>query len=582
MIGDSRMQVSDYIVEFFINNNITDVFGYPGGMVTYLMDSFDKYSDKIKAHVNYHEQASSFCACGYSQSGIVPGVAYATSGPGATNLVTGIANAFFDSIPCIFITGQVNTREAKQKLTVRQKGFQETDIISIVSSITKYAKYIDDPNMIKYELEKAYYICSNSRPGPVLLDIPIDVFRSNIDINNIKSYNKPNDDKHNSNHNFSDAINVILNEINLAKKPVLLLGNGINISKTKESIKQFVNNIKIPVVTSMIAVDILDKHCDYNFGFIGAYGNRVANFILSQSDLIVSLGSRLDCRQTGSDLKMFDNHKIIRIDIDENELKNKINHRELSFNLDLKKFIPYLDNISSNNILDKFEWLNKCKSIKSKLENIDDQEYNNIIKNISRVIPDNCVITTDVGQNQVWVAQSFETKPNQTILFSGGHGAMGYALPASIGAYFATNQPVFCFTGDGGIQMNIQELQFIKRENLPIKIILINNKSLGMIRHFQEMYFNSNYTQTVSQKGYLSPDFKKISESYGIDYIKIDCEQNIDLIKSLIVNKSACFIEIELNYNTYVFPKLAIGKPIYNQDPGLDDNTLSELLAILN
>lgn len=579
-VGGFWMQVSDYIVEFFINNNITDVFGYPGGMVTYLMDSFDKYSDKIHAHINYHEQASSFCACGYSQAGTVPGVAYATSGPGATNLVTGIANAFFDSIPCIFITGQVNTREAKNKLEVRQKGFQETDIVNIVSSITKYATYINDPNMIKYELEKAYYICSNGRPGPVLLDIPIDVFRSNIDINSVKTYYNLDEDK--PSHNFIDISNVILKEIELAKKPVLLLGNGINISKTKQLIKRFINNIKIPVVTSMIAVDILDEKCDYNFGFIGAYGNRTANFILSQSDLIVSLGSRLDCRQTGSDLKIFDKHKIIRVDVDENELSNKINNQELSFNVDLKKLIPVLNDISSNHTLDKLEWLNKCQTIKSKLKNIDDQEYNIIIKNISSVVPDNCVITTDVGQNQVWVSQSFKTKPNQTILFSGGHGAMGYSLPAAIGAYFATKQPVICFTGDGGLQMNIQELQFIKRENIPIKIILINNKSLGMIRHFQEMYFNSNYTQTVSEKGYLSPSFKKISESYGIDYIKLDPEKDMDSIKSLLSNPSPYFIEVELNYNTYVFPKLSVGKQIYDQEPSLDHDTLNELLDILN
>lgn len=571
------MKVSDYIVEFLIKHNITDVFGYPGGMITHLMDSLSKYSSQIKAHVNYHEQASSFCACGYAQVSNIPGVAYATSGPGATNLITGIANAFFDSIPCIFITGQVNTYESKEILNMRQKGFQETNIISIISDITKYAVHINNADMIRYELEKSYYICLNGRPGPVLLDIPMDIFRSEIDINNLKSYELFETEQI---LNIENISNNIINSLSLAKRPVILLGNGINISNTREITKKFLNKIKIPVITSMISVDILETNLEYNFGFIGTYGHRFANFILSQSDLILCLGTRLDCRQTGSNIRFFNNN-IIRIDIDQSELSNVINENERQYNCDLKILMNVLYKQINNYNINKSEWLNNCQCIKYKLQNIDNQIPNNIINNISKLIPENYVITTDVGQNQVWVSQSFYIKKNQRVLFSGGHGAMGYSLPAAIGAYYATKKNVICFTGDGGLQMNIQELQFIKREQIPIKIIIINNYSLGMIRHFQEMYFNSNYTQTTHHNGYEAPNFERIAFAYNIKYHKIHKKSKIDEIHQLITDIFPCIIEISLPFNTYIFPKLAVNKPIYQQEPPLDNNIINELLNII-
>ncbi len=218
------MKASDYIVSFFIEKGITDVFGYPGGMVTHLMDSFDKYSNEISAHVNYHEQASAFCACGYAQVSNKPGVAYATSGPGATNLITGIADAFFDSIPTIFITGQVNTYESKCDLKVRQKGFQETDIVAIVSPITKYAKLIENAEDLKYELEKAYFISMEGRPGPVLLDIPMNIQRADIIVEELKSYIEVESLKEEIDENIEKVFEVLNN----AKRPLILAGAGIN------------------------------------------------------------------------------------------------------------------------------------------------------------------------------------------------------------------------------------------------------------------------------------------------------------------------------------------------------------------
>lgn len=570
------MKVSDYIVEFLIQHNITDVFGYPGGMVTHLMDSLKKYEDKINVHINYHEQASSFCACGYAQVKNIPGVAFATSGPGATNLLTGIANAYFDSIPAIFITGQVNTYESKGRMRVRQKGFQETDIVSIANPITKYAKYIDNVEDIKYELEKAYQISMHGRKGPVLLDIPMNIFRSDVNISNLEEYKKNSVPKINK-----ENLEIILEKLLKAKKPLIIAGAGIDMNGMNTNFKKLVNKLGIPVVTSMIAVDLQNSDSKYNFGFIGAYGHRYANFLIEKSDLILTLGSRLDCRQTGANKNLFaKNAEIIRVDIDENELDNKINENEIQIIADIKELINKMLQDNRFDLSQRYQkWLIHCTDIKNKLNKIDNEEGNKIVSKLSEIIKENTIITTDVGQNQVWVSQSFIVKNGQRIIYSGGHGSMGYSLPAAIGAYYAKKSSVICFCGDGGIQMNIQELQFIIREKIPIKIIVLNNKSLGMIRHFQEMYFEKCYTQTMENTGYSVPDFCKIADAYGINNIKVyDIEKQVNKISEMINSDQPALIQIEMSNYTYIYPKLAVNMPIYNQEPKLDESIINEIL----
>ena len=568
------MLVSDYIVSFLIDKGITDVFGYPGGMVTYLMDSFAKKKDLIKTHVCYHEQGASFNACGYAQVAGLPGVAYATSGPGATNLVTGIANAYFDSLPCIFVTGQVNTYESKGTLEVRQKGFQETDIVSIVKTITKYAVQITDPMKIKMELEKAFYLSMEGRRGPVLLDIPMDVQRSQIDEGLLDGFNY---DQNISGCKAYDDAAYILRELGSAKQPLIIAGAGIKNSGMKDVFRKVVDKLQLPVVTSMIGVDCLESTSENKIGFIGAYGHRAANFATGKSDLIISLGSRLDCRQTGSNKDVFAQHaKIIRVDIDAGETTNKIKDNEKCLVCNLAKLLPDILELPYENNIAHMEWLKKCNFMKTALQTIDGEPENIVVKEISRYITEDAVITTDVGQNQVWVAQSFEVKKQQNILFSGGHGAMGYSLPAAIGAYYACRKPIICFTGDGGLQMNIQELQFVVRENIPIKIVLLNNKSLGMIRHFQEMYFDGNYTQTVNEEGYTVPDFCKIAEAYGINAYRIT--NDFSCLKELFSNNEPVFLDVECGDKTYVFPKLAINRPIYDQEPLIDRELFNKLL----
>lgn len=568
------MKVSDYIVEYLIEKGITDVFGYPGGMVTHLMDSFAKYEGRIKAHVTYHEQGAAFAACGYAQTSGLPGVAYATSGPGATNLITGICNAYFDSIPAVFITGQVNTFESKGHLNVRQRGFQETDIVSMVNNVTKFAAYVETPERIRYYLDKAFLEACSGRKGPVLLDIPMNVFRGEIDKDSLIGYD-------NIKNNVSDIVFIkkaLEKALSKSERPVLLIGNGVKISGCCDLIAKAAENICIPVVTSMIAFDVLTDS-NRNFGFVGAYGHREANFIVAKSDLVISVGSRLDVRQVGAKRENFaPDATLLRFDIDSGEMENKIRKNETQMVVDIPTVLTAMIELTYKK--DFSRWLSVCFEIKNTLKEYDERLPNTIMRRLSHNIPDNVIITTDVGQNQVWTAQSFEVKTKQQVIFSGGHGAMGYSLPASIGAYYGSGKkPVISINGDGGFQMNIQELQYIAREKIPIKIIVINNNALGMIRHFQEMYFDKLYTQTTMGRGYSVPSFVNIAKAYGIKSVRIEQAEEIDNISEL-TDDEPLLVEILILEDTYVFPKLEFGKPNQNQEPLLDRDLYDRLMEL--
>lgn len=571
------MKVSDFIVEYLISKGVKHVFGYPGGMVTHLMDSFSKYEGKITAHVTYHEQGAAFAACGYAQESGNIGVAYATSGPGATNLLTGICNAYFDSIPTLFITGQVNTNELKGSLGVRQRGFQETDIISMVQSVTKYAAQVEDASKIKYYLDYAFEQAMSGRRGPVLLDIPMNITRADICVEELKGYEQIENDKKTVN------VTPIITALDNAKSPVFIVGNGIKTSNLTDEMKSLVDEFGIPTVTSMIAIDSI-ADSSYNYGFIGAYGDRTANFVVAKSDLIISFGSRLDIRQVGARREKFaQDAKIIRIDIDSGELEYKVHEDEQQINADLNDIIVQLkEKTKGKDYKNKFSgWVNVANSIKDKLKGIDKNRVNSLVAAISDRIPEDSIITTDVGQNQVWVAQSFNLKNNQKVYFSGGHGAMGYSLPAAIGCSYASGKRTYCFTGDGGLQMNIQELMTVARDQIPVKVITFNNNSLGMIRHFQEMYFENNFYQTVPEKGFTTPNLEAVAMAYGISYFKVSSVEEISSIPDeLLINSKPAFIEVVIDEMTYVFPKLQFGKESYDQEPLLDRELINEILEM--
>lgn len=569
------MKVSDYIVEFLILKGIKEAFGYPGGSAANLIDSFSKYKDSIHAHVTYHEQGAAFAACGYAQTAGVPGVAYSIGGPGVTNLMTGIGHAYYDSIPLICLTGNVNTYEMSGSLNIRQRGFQEADNVSIVKPLVKYAECIQRVEDVRYCLEKAYSVALSGRKGPVVVDLPMDITKADVDVESMRGYEE--EKAVENEEDFSQSISDLLSR---SKRPLLIFGNGVRDDKYRPVLEKVVNSSGIPYVTSMIAIDVLGNN-PHRYGFIGACGNRCANFIAAKSDLIISIGSRLDIRQVGFNRSYFaPDAKIIRVDIDPGELEYKVHDNEDAYCMDALKFLRVLENIDCS---ERFlEWNNICDTIKEKLKE-DDNAWrpNRYIKAISEMIPSDSVITTDVGQNMVWTAQSFALKNGQRILFSGGFGSMGHALPSAIGAYYGRKQrPTYAITGDGGMQMNIQELQFVARENLPVKVIVFNNNALGMIRHFQETWFDSNYFQTKPEGGFTSPSFADIASAYGIRSMKICSESEVENCREWLQDSMPAVIEIKINEDTYEYPKLKFGQPNQDQEPLIDRGLYEELMSL--
>lgn len=532
------MKVTDYIIKFLIEKGITDIYGYPGGVICHLMDSSTKF-DEITAHVNYHEQGAAFAACGYAQSTGKLGVAYSTSGPGATNLVTGIANAYYDSIPTLFLTGQVDTYAERGDYPVRQRGFQETEVVSMVKDMTKYAVRIDDINDIKYCLEKAYYTAFEGNPGPVLLDLPADVQRAEVDIDSLRGFTP--DEVHKS---YTSEIALLTDAISNAKKPLLLVGNGVKLSFTENHIKAIAETLGIPCIFTMPAFDVFPTNHSLNYGYLGGNGHKYANMIAAQSDLIITIGSRMCIRQIGLAREKFaPQAKLIRVDIDEASMTYKVHEDEVSIVANLKELLPQWKEAVMQ-INDFSSWVKECDDIKSQNDQNAEVADAQLLKTFSQIIPSDYDITLDVGLNQLLCVQNFQVKEGQHVYMSAGHGAMGYSLPAAIGVCAVDNKGVVSFNGDGGLMMNVQELQYIKRDQLPIKIVCINNGALGMIKGFQDRNFNKNYINTTRESGYLTVDLHKLAAAFDIPFTKVTTEA--DFVNIDLAADGPCFIELSI------------------------------------
>lgn len=581
------MKLSDYVIEFLKAEQIKHVFVFAGGSMAHLLDSLYK-NKNISPIVVHHEQAGAFAAEAYARINGNLGVTMATSGPGATNLITGIGSAFFDSIPCLYITGQVNTYEYKFDIPVRQIGFQETDIVSIVKSITKYAYMVTKPEEIKYVLQKAIHIAKSGRPGPVLIDIPMDIQRAEIDIDSLKCYTKELEHQIDQKLNAEKYINLVVEKINKSKRPVILAGGGIRSAKAVQELLTLVNKTGIPVVATLMGLDAL-PHNHPNFcGMVGAYGNRFANFTVANSDLLLVIGSRLTSRQTSTRIQTFARGaEIIHVDIDPAELGRMTNEINLSINCDAKMFLSLLnDKLNGYKKENIREWIAVTGKYKEKYPDFPQSNQggfvhpNGFMNSLSNFLKPGDIICLDVGQNQIWAAQSLRLKEKQRMLISGGMGAMGFALPAAIGAYMASPvNRIIAVAGDGGFQINIQELQTVVRNKIPVKIILMNNKSLGMVRHFQEIYFEGKYSATVD--GYDAPDFKAIAKAYKIDYFNIKKSVKVnDVLRQALKSQTAAIIEVDLPLYTYVVPKLEMNRPIEDQSPLLSRDELRENMLV--
>lgn len=568
------MKASDFVASFLKAQGIDHVFELSGGMITHLLDSIAEVQG-IEVISMHHEQGAAFAADGFARITNKPGVALATSGPGATNLLTGIGNCYFDSSPGLFITGQVNPNEQRGEKRIRQLGFQETDIVTMAQPIVKKAYRITAPDQLPAVFAEAYELAISGRPGPVLIDIPMDMQRAEIEAGEIKVIKRGRGAGTILDEAFFSKLS---SEFARSKRPLILAGRGVRAAASQKLFQGFVEALGIPVVTSLMGIDLLPYEHPLRIGFIGSYGNRWANMAIDYSDMILVIGSRLDIRQTGVNTADFKRDKVIyHVDCDEGEINNRVLGCEKVV-ADIEDFLLEVNAYLAKNEVRSAppsEWLGELYSLRSKWPDTEELEGrisginpNVFMHRLAQASSAAHGFLADVGSNQMWAAQSIELKPHQTFIMSGGMGAMGFALPAAIGVSVANkNQAVVCIAGDGGFQINIQELQTIVRNALPVKMVVLNNNCLGMIRQFQDSYFKGRYHSTLW--GYSAPDFEAVAKGYAIDSFTVNSESEVEEgLKRLWREPEKPFLlQVMIDVHTNVYPKMAYGNPISEMEP---------------
>ena len=507
-----------------------------------------------------------------------------TSGPGATNIMTPLADCYFDSVPVLCIVGDVPPSDCKGTRDIRQFGFQETDIVKISREITKYSVQISNLSEIRYEFEKSYFLSQHGRKGPVVISLPENLhYRTDFEPDKQESFFDSSEYKklieQSSILPTKGDIDRVVELINNSSRPVILVGGGVRISKSTKELYRLLEKTNIPIVYSLMGKDSISSEYRYNLGFIGNFGTRYANFTVANSDLLIVLGSRLDNQQTGRKIETFARDaKVVQVDIDRSELGIRVD-AELLIYSDINKFLKELN--SKKIELNITRWQKKVLEYKKNypceytLDGVN-RVGNQLMKKISEFLSDDEVICIDVGEHQMLVAQSLDIKKEQRTLFSGAFGAMGFALPAAIGASLATGKRVTVITGDGGLQMNIQELEIIKRRGLPIKIFVINNASLHMVKLRQDAYLDGNLVG--SQKDYSVPSFKKIAEAYGIDSSEVTVKEAIDKkIWESFKDNNLELLDIQISPEmTTVEPRLDFNREFADMRPHLSRETFAQ------
>lgn len=573
------MKASDYIVSFFEQRGVNVVFGYIGGMITHLVDSLGQ-SPNVQYIQTYHEQTAAIAAEGYAIESGKFGVAICTSGPGVTNMMTGIADAFFGSIPVLFISGQVNTYEYKYDKPIRQQGFQEMEVVNVVKPITKYAVLLDKPEDIRYELEKAVYIATHGRKGPVAIDLPMNISRAEIDPEKLRGY-VPEEEKP-SNIPTADVIKLI----EKSKRPIILIGGGAAGDGVDIKLNMFLAETKIPVITSLMGRGIIDETYPHYVGMVGSYGNRCANMAVAKADLLITLGSRMDTRQTGAMFQEFlKEGKIIHVDLDENELEYHRLENRLKVHASVSDFLNALEKgtITYQDYSTWNDWVSKLKKNYSQDKEVerfvDNKAPYLLLQRLNEISKEGDVFTVDVGQNQMWSAQTLKLKKGQRFVNSGGLAPMGFAMPAAIGIAFANpKKTVYCVTGDGGFHMAIQSMLTIAQYNLNIKVVVINNSALGMITQFQHLYFNDRMYGTTKAGGFINPDLKTMAKAYGVRY----SEYTNDTLNEFETIDGPRMVNYVVNGLTTVSPKLEYNKPIDKPSPQLPDDEYQRVMDSIN
>ena len=545
---------AEILVKSLLEEGVDTVFGYPGGSVLNIYDYLYKYKDKIKHYLSCHEQSAAHAADGYARSTGRVGVCIATSGPGATNLVTGIATAYMDSVPLVAITGNV------PKDLLGKDSFQEVDITGITMPITKHNFIVKDVNELQKTIRKAFYIAREGRPGPVLIDIPKDITINKTEYKDLE----PLEVEPKTKHITKSVLEEVAKYINESSKPLIYAGGGVINSEATEELINFAEKLNAPVATTLMCRGAIPSEHRLNTGMIGMHGSNASNLLATKCDLIIALGARFSDRVI-SDKEFINNAKVIQIDVDPAEVNKNVKVDSFiigDIKVALQKLMPLLE-VKKNE-----EWLNKVEELKllavTKNNNDDGEELTPrfLFEKLSEMDNGDFIITTEVGQHQMWTAQYFNFKTPRTLISSGGLGTMGFGLGASIGVKVANpDKTVFNIAGDGSFGMNCNEFATAVKYNIPIKVIVMNNNALGMVRQWQSLFYEARYSQTTLDR---ATDFVKLAEAFGGVGFRVENREELHgvLKETLTVNKPV-IIDYRIDSDKKVFPMVAPGAPIH-------------------
>ena len=595
-------KLTDYVANFLANAGIKHVFMLTGGGAMHLNDSLGKHP-KLETIFNHHEQACAMAAESYARLTNKVAVVNVTTGPGGINALNGVFGAYTDSIPMIVLSGQVryDTTVRSTGLSLRQFGDQEYDIVKTVEPMTKYAAMVTDPNDIKFHLEKALYLATHGRPGPVWLDIPMNIQGAMIDEEKLISYDFPATEKQEPPSLDAELIKKILLKIRDAERPVLMIGTGVRISGAYNEFLKLVDLLKIPVVTAFNAHDVLSDDHHYYAGRPGTVGNRAGNLVVQNSDLLLVLGCRLNIRQIGYNWKTFAREAFkIAVDIDNVELQKPTVKIDLPVHADLANFIPMMiQSLEQDPAHEKTTWLNWCKVRNAKYPVVLPEYWNRtelmnpycVIDEFNKHLAENEIVVTANATACITPFQALKIKSKQRLFSNSGSASMGYDLPAAIGACVgADRQQIICFAGDGSIQMNIQELATIKHYQFPIKIFVFNNDGYHSIRQTQGNFFGKPYVGVGTNSGLYFPDLKKIASAYEIQFTRCDKHENLaNIISATLAIEGPAICEMMVTADQPFAPKASstrlsdgrmVSRPLEDLAPFLSREELAENMII--
>jgi len=596
------IKLSDYVIDFINRLGVKHIFILPGGGCMHLADSVGK-NDNIEYICNLHEQACAISADAYSQYTNHLGAALVTTGPGGTNAITGVAGSWLDSIPVMIISGQVKRSDMVGDRGIRQMGFQEIGIVNLVAPITKYAVTVQKPDEIRYHLEKGAFLARTGRPGPVWIDIPLDVQSALIDENHLTQFHSEShkDETQNDALTLNDTIDDIIDLLNHSERPAILAGNGVRLSCALNELRQVIDLLNIPVLTTWKTIDIISEDDPLFAGRPGSAGQRNANFVQQNSDFIIIIGARLDHGQTGYDHKNFARSaKKIMIDIDPSEIEKMDQTIDIKLPFDAKIFLKqFLEKKGQIIRKDRSSWLKICSGWKKKYPVVlasyfKEKKVNNyvLIDALSKVMEkDDLLVPGSSGASSEVTMQTFKVKYGQRIFNSQGLGAMGFGIAAAIGGCIASGlKRTICIEGDGGFYMNVQELETVRRLNLPIIFFLLNNQGYASIRITQTNYFNGRFVGSDAKSGLTLPETQKIARGFGLNYFQINSNVNIeDKVKQVLDTKGPVLCEVVLAFDHITAPKLSsyqkkdgsmASRPLEDLAPFLPREELKENMMI--